>query len=109
LGTNLDRSLQLAQKVNQRLPNQPQVLDTLGLIYYQRGEYNKALKYLTRAKELSQEQPTAARLYHLALVYKQKGMKQKALAELTEALKCHPPLDEAQEIQRVMRSLNGQG
>ena len=108
-GTNLNEALRLAQKADKSARNHPTVLDTLGFIYYQRREYDKALKYLTQAKELSKARPSATGLYHLALVYNQKGMKEAAAAEITEALKCNPSPEETQDMQRLIEELKSRG
>lgn len=106
MGRNLNEALEMAQKVDKRVPHRPEVLDTLGFVHYQRKEYDEALKYLKRAKELSSGRPTATRLYHLALVYDQKGMKPEAIAELTVALTCNPSPAQAQEIQQLLEEIN---
>ena len=36
-GENLDMALQLAQAATRRVPEQPEIQDTLGWIYYKKG------------------------------------------------------------------------
>jgi tetratricopeptide (TPR) repeat protein len=105
-GTRLDESLKLAQRAEQRAPNNPEVLDTLGFVHYQRKEYDPALKYLKRAKDLSKGQPPALWLYHCALVYEAKGMKAEARAELTEAQKRNPSPKEAEQIRELREKIS---
>jgi tetratricopeptide (TPR) repeat protein len=106
-GTDLDEALKLAQKADQCARNRPRVIDTLGFVHYQRKEYDEALKYFTRANELSKERPDATLIYHLALAYQQKGMKESAASQLTEALKHNPSPEEAEEMKRLLKELNG--
>jgi tetratricopeptide (TPR) repeat protein len=61
-----DKALQYAQSAVEFLPSAAFPEDTLGLIYYRKDVYDKALKCLDR---VLREQPNALSRYHLALAY----------------------------------------
>lgn len=102
---NLDEALRWAQRANKIAPHNAAILDTLGFVHYQRKEYDDALKYLKRSKELSGAKPTPTRLYHLALIYARQGMRREAAAELDAALRLHPPPEEAEEMRKLLETL----
>ena len=68
---NLDVALQLAQTAKAALPNQPEVNDTLGWIYYRKGLIAPALTSLRESVATDANNPTST--YHLALAYQQNG------------------------------------
>jgi tetratricopeptide (TPR) repeat protein len=103
--TNLDEALRWAQKANKMAPHNAGILDTLGFVHYQRKEYDDALKYLKRSKELSGAKPTPTRLYHLALAYYRKGMRQEATTTLNELLRLNPPPEEAETVRKLLRAM----
>ena len=104
--TNLDEALRWAQKADKIAPNNAGILDTLGFVHYQRKEYDDALKYLKRSKELSGAEPTPTRLYHLALAYYRKDMRLEATATLNESLRLNPPPEEAETVRRLLEELH---
>jgi len=107
--TNLDEALRWAQKADKIAPHNAGILDTLGFVHYQRKEYDEALKYLKRSKELSGAKPTPTRLYHLALAYYRKGMKQEATMTLNELLRLKPPPEEAERGRKLLEELSEGG
>src|SRR5690606_28609725 len=83
-GENLDMALQLATTAKQRLPEDPSVDDTLGWIYYRRGQPRQAIPYLEAS---AAKQPDAAEvLYHLGMAYAAAGDRSLAHETLTRAL-----------------------
>jgi Tfp pilus assembly protein PilF len=110
LGERLDEAEKMIRKALKIRPNEPAFLDSLGWVYFQRGEYNEALKWVEKAVKA---QPRDAELrYHLGMIYWKLGDKEKALRELREALKIdprHPEANEAleqleqEEIEREMK------
>jgi tetratricopeptide (TPR) repeat protein len=89
--TRLDDALRLAEKANRAAKeSHPAVLDTVGFVHYQREDYDKALKYLTLARDKMQQAkmpPNPTILYHLAMAYEKKGSRKEATEILEEALK----------------------
>jgi len=68
---DLDRALEMSQKAVTAAPGNAPYLDTLGWIYFQKGEYEKAKNYIEQAMELSPN--TAEVIEHLGDVYEKLG------------------------------------
>ncbi len=64
-GQKLDEALDLATRALVLKPDAGHIVDTLGWIYYQRGEYEKAVESLTRAVRLLGDHPDPVVLDHL--------------------------------------------
>ncbi len=80
---SLDRAFEIAQRF--RSSEIPQYKDTLGWIYYLRGQYASALPLLTSA---SSSLPTVGLIhYHLGMVFKAQNQTERAIASLEQALK----------------------
>src|SRR5262249_5302284 len=62
---NLDRALQLAQKAKELSPDNTSVDDTIGWAYYNKGLYQTAVDYLSKAATNG----TPLRKCHLAMAY----------------------------------------
>jgi tetratricopeptide (TPR) repeat protein len=74
----LDRALNLANRF--RTSNNPLYLDTLGWLYYRKGDYAVAATYLERATNLA---PDRADLRcHLGMALARSGQSERAIAEL---------------------------
>ena len=69
-GTDLDRALEIALAMT-RQSKEPNHFDTLGWVYYKRGDLGRAAGALERAISLGPE--AVEPLYHLALVRKAEG------------------------------------
>ncbi len=87
-GINLDVALQLATSAKQRLPNDPDVDDTIGWVYYKKDLPSMAVRSLEES--LSKRPDTAPVLYHLGLTYAKLGDKAKAREALERALRLQP-------------------
>ena len=73
-GINLDEALQLATAAKQRLPNDANVDDTIGWIYYKKGLFDLAIKpFEARHFEVVPDNPEV--LFHLGLAHAQLGQK----------------------------------
>ena len=83
-----------------RNPDSPQILDTLGWIYYEKGLYDNAVALLKDSSEkLENREPTV--LYHLGMAYHRSGRKVEARDALSKALalnKTFPGTNEARKI-----------
>ena len=90
-GGSLDMALQLAEIANTALPNQPDVSDTLGWIYYKKNLLPLAITTLQHCLELDPRNATAS--YHLALAYEKSGNR----IEARRMLERYLALDSASE------------
>jgi tetratricopeptide (TPR) repeat protein len=84
-----DEALKLAQQTVEIAPEDPGAQDTLGWIYYRKGLYSAAVKYLKLA---ASRDPTPILQYHLGLSYLKTGEKQLGQRMLAVALKRDPNL-----------------
>jgi tetratricopeptide (TPR) repeat protein len=79
-------------------------IDSLGWVYYQRGDYRKALKQLERAAKLAPED--AVVLEHLALTQLKVGERKKALITLKRALGFAPSSDDQGAGGRIQKLIS---
>lgn len=99
-GVDLDQALTYAQRAKQKLPNNPDVADTLGWVYIKKNLSDDAIKIF---RDLLQERPTHVTWrYHLAIALFQKGDKLQAKKELETAMKNGPRPDELPKIKELM-------
>ncbi len=99
----LDEALLYAQRAKQLAPDHPDVNDTLGWVYYKKGNYKEALDNLKIAVEKAPDKPSIR--YHLGLVYIKQGDKNKAKEELNKALSIDPNFPEAVEARKILKNL----
>ena len=85
LGIELDLAELLIKKAMALNPDDGYITDSLGWVYYRKGNYPKAIDYLERAVELSSHDPVIAE--HLGDAYLKASMPLKALAAYKMALK----------------------
>lgn len=112
LGERLDEAEAMIRKALKIRPNEPAFWDSLGWVYFQRGNYKKALQWVEKAVKA---QPNDAELrYHLGLIYWKLGEREKALRELREAVKINPRHSQANEAikqlerEEVEREMKGE-
>ena len=84
LGIHLDDAEALIRKALEIKPNDGYILDSMGWVYFQQGEFDKAVGYLERAAELTDYEAIIAA--HLADAYLKTGQKIKALKTFHKAL-----------------------
>lgn len=77
LGINLDEAETLIQTALQLKPNDGYITDSLGWVYYKRGNYREALQLLHKAIKLVPDDPII--LEHLGDVYQKLDRKEKAI------------------------------
>jgi Flp pilus assembly protein TadD len=70
--------MEFATLAKEILPEDPNVMDTLGWIYYQKELYDFALMELREASEMLQNNPVVQ--YHLGMAYHKKGQHENARA-----------------------------
>ncbi|UCH00895.1 MAG: tetratricopeptide repeat protein [Deltaproteobacteria bacterium] len=108
-GIYLDRALELIERAIRYKPNSGYIIDSLGWVYYRKGQYDKALEELKRAVELSPEDPTINE--HLGDVYFKKKDYERALKIYKRALSIENADNERLngKIKDVMERLKGNG
>jgi tetratricopeptide (TPR) repeat protein len=84
-GVNLDRALELANAVSRKLPDNPDVADTLGWIYVTKKVYSQAEPYLQIAIGAKPESPTI--MYHMGMLRFGQKNRQDAEELLTSAIR----------------------
>ena len=87
-GTNLDIALQLATSAKQKLPDDPNVDDTIGWIYYKKNLPSLAIKPFEES--LKKRPNNAEVMYHLGLSHAKLGNNTNAREALTAAVKIDP-------------------
>ena len=87
-GTNLDVPSNSRHRPSRRLPDDPNVDDTIGWVYYKKGLPSLAVRPLEDS--LKKLPDTAEVLYHLGMTYAKLGDKAKARDALGRALKLNP-------------------
>jgi tetratricopeptide (TPR) repeat protein len=102
-GGNLDVALQLAQTAKTSLPDQPEVDDTLGWIYYRKDLLSLAVTTLKRSVDRDPKNPLAQ--YHLGLAYYKTGDRVRAKQALEAALRLKSDFDGAAEATRLIATL----
>lgn len=83
----LDEALELIKKALEISPNDHYMLDSLGWVYYKKGDLNQAETYLKQAFEIHPDPEIAA---HLGEVLWQKGQREQAKKIWSDALKADP-------------------
>jgi tetratricopeptide (TPR) repeat protein len=97
-----DEALTLAEKARQLAPENPAVLDTLGWIYYGKGQYPTAVQNLERAVA---KQATPERKGHLGLAYFKSGERERGRKLVYEALSQDPNLKKLKVFQTVLTEM----
>ncbi len=87
------------------MPDNPDVSDTLGWVYYKKGMPELAVKPLEFSVQKDPQNPLY--LVHLGLAYAKAGMPEKAKASLTQALKLKADVEGASEARAVLASFSG--
>jgi beta-lactamase regulating signal transducer with metallopeptidase domain/Flp pilus assembly protein TadD len=102
-GVDLDGALAMAQRALQKLPNSPDIADTIGWIYLKKSMSDEAIAAFRNAVQAPPERP--AFHYHLAMALIQKGDNAGAMQELQAALKNNPSNTEEQQIRELMQKV----
>lgn len=103
-GTNLDQALTMVQKAKQKLPNNPEVSDTLGWIYIKKNLSDSAIGIYRELLQKYPDRPTFH--YHLAMAYFQKGDKPQAKKLLQAALQKNPSKNEEGKIRDLIAKVS---
>ena len=106
---NLDEALNLARKAAEVGPEDgghPMSLDTLGWVYFKRGNYPASLKTLTLALQFIPDSPTV--YYHLGMAYFGNRDTRNALKAFKIALKLAPNFPEADETKAMIQQIEAE-
>jgi Tfp pilus assembly protein PilF len=95
-GARLDEALRLARAAAVELPDNPDVHDTIGWVYYKQERPGLAIPAFERSIEKAPANPLYH--YHLALAYAKAGDTAKALQSAQQALKLKPDYAGAQKL-----------
>jgi len=99
-GVDLDQALAYAQRAQQKRPNDPNVIDTLALIYIHKNLTDDSLRMLRDLVNKTPNNPTFH--LHLALALYQKGDRPEAKKELETALRNKPNDRDQSRIKELM-------
>jgi tetratricopeptide (TPR) repeat protein len=95
---NLDEALRLAQSAASRLPDNPEVQDTIGMIYYRKELPALAVSAFERSLAMPNGASNPSYHYHLAMALVKAGETVRARQAAQEALKLRPNYPEAQKL-----------
>jgi Flp pilus assembly protein TadD len=102
-GGDLDEALRLAQVAQEKLPDLPNVLDTLAWVHYKKANYPAAIDLLRNC--VGKDPKNAVYQYHLGMAYFKSGDRQRARTSLTEALKLSPSFAGSEEAKQTLAKL----
>ncbi|MBE7414124.1 MAG: tetratricopeptide repeat protein [Deltaproteobacteria bacterium] len=95
--------MSLAETAKSLAPEDPNVSDTLGWIYYKKGVYMKAISLLRESVEKEPDNPVIR--YHLGMAYYRKGDAALAERELKKALGLKGDFQGSKEAREALGSL----
>ncbi|WP_255665393.1 tetratricopeptide repeat protein [Luteitalea sp. TBR-22] len=102
-GEQLDRALQLAQSAKAALPDEPEINDTLAVVYLKKQLPALAIPPLKVALERVPGNP--AFHYHLGQAYAQTGNKDAARQALEQALRLQPDFADADAARQLLATV----
>ena len=100
---NLDEALTLALKAAELAEKSGDIIDTLGWVYFKRGDYSEALEKLKSAAQLKPNSPSIR--YHLGMAYFKSGDSQNALNEFKNALRISQQFPELDDTKAMIRTI----
>jgi Tfp pilus assembly protein PilF len=101
LGQNLDEAERLIKEALKYKPNDGYITDSLGWVYYKKGQFQKALIYLKKAVELVPDDPIM--LEHVGDVYLKLDDKANALKFYQKSLQQKEK--DTEELEKKIRNL----
>jgi len=102
-GGNIDEALKFAQIAREGAPEDPNVADTLGWIYYKKGLIDMAYPLVADASRRLEK--NAAVRYHHGMVLSKKGKRKEAVLELNAALAIDTLFAGADEARKALASI----
>jgi tetratricopeptide (TPR) repeat protein len=99
-GEKLDEALKLAQTATEAMPDVPEMMDTLGWVYYKKNLPQLAIPLFSRSIEKAPQ--IATYHYHLGLAYRQAGDAARARTAFRKALEHSPDAETAGAIKQAL-------
>ena len=87
-GVKLDEAEKFIKRALKVKPTSGYIVDSLGWVYFKKGNVDEALKTLEKANDLVSDDPIITE--HLGDAYMEKGMKERALEVYERSLKLDP-------------------
>jgi tetratricopeptide (TPR) repeat protein len=105
-GVRLDEALSLIEKASKLRPDSGYIFDSLGWVYYQKGQYDDAIRYLEKAAVLTPDDPTINE--HLGDAYFKNERYEESLKRYKKALSLDHPekekvMKKAEEVERRLK------
>ena len=109
-GHDLERARLLARQAVEAMPNEPGVIDTLGFVLLEMGEYDNALIQFRRAIEVAAQRslPPSTMRYHEGLALTALDRSSEAEQAFAQALEAESDFPEEAEARRELAILRGE-
>jgi tetratricopeptide (TPR) repeat protein len=102
-GTNLDQAMTYAERAKKQFPDNPDITDTLGYVYYQKHLNSEAVRIF---RQIVQEHPQNPTFHlHLAMALSRQGDKDGARSEAEKALKNSSQPQEQDKIRSFLNQI----
>ncbi|MEW5735928.1 MAG: tetratricopeptide repeat protein [Thermodesulfobacteriota bacterium] len=103
MGIELDQAEELIQKALSLRPEDGFIMDSLGWVYFKKGENQKALEILQRSAELAPQEPVI--LEHLGDAYAKDGKMKEAAEAYRKALSLQTSEDQKKTLEKKIGEL----
>jgi tetratricopeptide (TPR) repeat protein len=100
----LERALELSQKARKIRPGDPAILDTIGWVYYQMGDYPKAQGLIEQAVAAAPDSPILN--YHLGMTFYKIDQIEDARKSLEKALEGDEDFYGRPEAEKLLKQLS---
>ncbi|MBW2652719.1 MAG: tetratricopeptide repeat protein, partial [Deltaproteobacteria bacterium] len=101
-GINLDKAEKLIKRALELKPQDGYIIDSMGWLYFKKGNYKKAIKHLEKAAKYASEDSIIRE--HLGDAYLKNNLNDKALEMYERALELEPEKDELKEKIKDLRN-----
>ncbi len=102
-GRDLDRALDLAKKAQALQPDNATIFDTIGWVYYKKGDTGKSLDYIGRVQA---KFPDSAIInYHMGMALYKSGNRDRAKGFLKKALDSREDFTGRDDAARTLKAL----
>ncbi|HEU4878212.1 MAG TPA: tetratricopeptide repeat protein [Gemmatimonadaceae bacterium] len=102
-GNNLDVALGLAKSATAQAPDQPEIMDTLGWVYYKKNQPELAIPLFENC--VKRAPANASYHHHLGLAYLKAGRSAEARASFRRALANNPDATTANDANRALAQI----